>query len=67
MNFSSCEHTKYVWEEISKGLRDRQKPQGSRFLGNNNLSKKSVNDILDALATNFSDLGTVSTDRLNAK
>ncbi len=67
MNFSSCEHTKYVWEEISKGLRDRQKPQGSRFLGNNNLSKKSVNDILDALATNFSDLGTVPTDRLNAK
>lgn len=67
MNFSSCEHTKYVWDEISKGLRDRQKLQGSRFLGNNSLSKKSVNDILDALATNFSDLGTVSTDRLNAK
>lgn len=67
MNFSSHEHTRYVWEEISKGLRDRQKPQGSRFLGNNNLSKKSVNDILDALAANFSDLGTVSTDRLNTK
>lgn len=67
MDFNSPEHTIYLWAEIVKSLRDRQKPQGSRFLGNNNVSKKSVNDILDALAENLSNLGTVSIDRLNQR
>lgn len=65
MNFSSPEHTRYVWEQIKQILRDRQKPQSSRFLGNNNFSSNSVNALLDALAENLSNLGTISIDRLN--
>jgi len=65
MDFSSPEHTRSVWEQIEPILRDRQKPEGSRFLGNNNFSKNSVNALLDALAENLSNLGTISIDRLN--
>ncbi|MBD2316504.1 hypothetical protein [Phormidium tenue] len=65
MNFSSPEHTRCVWEQIKPILRDLQKPEGSRFLGNNKFSSNSVNALLDALAENLSNIGTISIDRLN--
>ena len=65
MDFSSPEHTSYVWEQIKQILRDRQKTKGSRFLGNNNFSATSVDSLLDALASNLVNLGTVSINKLN--
>ena len=65
MDFNNPEHTAYVWSQIEPVLRDRQKPKGSRFLGNNNFSKKSVHDILNALATNLTSSGTISIKNLN--
>jgi hypothetical protein len=65
MDFSSPEHTRSVWEQIEPILRDRQKAQESRFLGNNNFSSNSVKALLDALAENLSNLETISIDRLN--
>jgi hypothetical protein len=65
MDFSSPEHTGYVWEQILQTLRDREKPEGSRFLGNNKFSSNSVNALLDSLAENLSNLGTISINSLN--
>ena len=65
MDFSSPEHTRSVWEQIEPILRDRHKAQGSRFLGNNKFSLNSVNSLLNALAENLSNLGTITINRLN--
>ena len=67
MDFSSPEHTKYVWEQIEELWNDRQKAQGERFLGNNNFSSKSVDALLSALSENLSGLGSISIDKLNER
>ncbi len=67
MDFSSPDHTKYVWEQIKELWNDRQKAQGERFVGNNNFSSKSVDTLLNALAENLSSLGSISMDKLNER
>ncbi len=67
MNFSSPEHTRNVWGQIEENLRDRHKLKGARFLGNNKFSSNSIESLLDSLADNLAQVGTVSIDRLNKR
>ncbi|MBE9176763.1 hypothetical protein IQ225_18200 [Synechocystis salina LEGE 06155] len=68
MNFASLMETRTLWKQIEEGWRDRHKPEGSRFLGNNNFSSNptnSVESLLNFLANDLKRVGSVSFDRLN--
>jgi hypothetical protein len=67
MIFANPIETRNTWGEIDEGWNDRQKPEGLRFLGNNTLPKRLVDEILDALAKNLSNLSIISIYRLNEK
>jgi hypothetical protein len=67
MNFSNREHTQEVWKTIEEYWRDSKKNIGNRFIGNNLVGRKSVEDILDTLAEDLSSVGTVSIEKLNAR
>ena len=67
MDFSSSEHTKYVWEQIEQLWRDNQKIEGERFLGNNRFAHESTESLLAILAEDLSRIGSLSIDKLNAR
>ena len=67
MDFSNCDHTKLVWEQIEQNWGDRKKKEGERFLGNNKLARKSVEDIINALSEDLANIGSLSIENLNAK
>jgi len=67
MDFSSHEHTQYVWNQIEELWSDSKKTVGERFLGNNRFAFGSVEALLDALSDDLSKIGTISIDKLNAR
>ncbi len=63
-NFSQPRHTKHIWQKISSCWSHHNRPEGQRFLGSIQISRKATEQVLDVVGYNLRNLDTVTHNKL---